>query len=146
MLILYNPLRNSIQNSVSLKFGNSATAMIRTAVFTVLVSRYGLLEIENIPPACKNTLASAFSWLSLVLYLVFWSWGVSTLYSTEAVLSLLVEFICINVSLKKLQNSVLVLFMLKHKCHFNGDWVFLLTLFCSLSSLLIQALLLRLLL
>ena len=61
MLILYNPLRNSIQNSVSLKFGNSATAMIRTTVFTVLVSRYGLLEVENIPPACKNTLVSAFS-------------------------------------------------------------------------------------
>ena len=95
------PLPNSIQNSLSLKLGNSATAVVRTTVLTVLVSRSELLEAENIPPACKNTLVSAFSWLSLVLCLVLRSWGVSTLSSTEAASSLLVEFIY-NISLKKL--------------------------------------------
>ena len=55
------PLPNSIQNSLSLKLGNNATAVVRTTVLTVLVSRSGLLAAENIPPACKNTLVWAFS-------------------------------------------------------------------------------------
>ena len=63
MLILCNPVRSSIQNSLSLKLGKSSTSLIgtRTSVLTVLVGRCGLLEVRTILPACKNTLASALS-------------------------------------------------------------------------------------
>ena len=59
LLILSIP--NSIQNSLSLKLGNSATGMVRTSLLATLVSRCGLPEFETIPPAFKNTIVSAFS-------------------------------------------------------------------------------------
>ena len=61
MLILCNSVSNSIQNSLGIKLGKSATAMIRTSVLTALVGRCGLLEVRTILPGYKNTLASAFS-------------------------------------------------------------------------------------
>ena len=59
LLILSIP--NSIRNSLSLKLGNSAIAMVRTSKLTTIVNRCGLLEFETILLAFKNTIVLAFS-------------------------------------------------------------------------------------
>ena len=63
MLILFNPLPNSIYIFSKSRWSNSAKVMIRTSVSTLSISTCGVPEVKIILHTChtyKNTLVSAF--------------------------------------------------------------------------------------